>query len=69
MKRHPAAADRRVQARMRTSFSRVDIVPDVVRLCAMNLYLYGGATAESPTERADALDSLGSVKQLHPEIE
>ena len=34
MKRHPRAADRRVQTRMRTNFSGVDIVPDVVRLCA-----------------------------------
>src|SRR3984893_13701004 len=43
-------------------FSGVDIVPDVVRLCAMNLYLHGAATAESPIERADALNSLGSVR-------
>ena len=47
---------------MRTNFSGVDIVPDVVRLCAMNLYLHGAATAESPIERADALNSLGSVR-------
>ncbi len=62
MKRDPRAADRRVQAKMRTNFSGVDIVPDVVRLCAMNLYLHGAATAESPIERADALNSLGSVR-------
>jgi type I restriction enzyme M protein len=41
---------------------RLDIVADVVRLCAMNLYLHGAATAESPIERADALNSLGSVR-------
>jgi type I restriction enzyme M protein len=62
MKRHPRAADRRVQARMRTNLSGVDIVPEVVRLCGMNLYLHGAATAESPIERADALNSLGSVR-------
>ena len=62
MKRDPRAADRRVQTKMRTNFSGVDIVPDVVRLCAMNLYLHGAATAESPIERADALNSLGSVR-------
>ena len=28
----------------------------------MNLYLHGAATAESPIERADALNSLGSVR-------
>lgn len=62
MKRHPRAADRRVQAKMRTKFSGVDIVADVVRLCAMNLYLHGAATAESPIERADALNSLGAAR-------
>ncbi len=62
MKHHPRAADRRVQTKMRTNFSGVDIVPDVVRLCAMNLYLHGAATAESPIERADALNSLGSIR-------
>lgn len=62
MKAHPRAADRRVQARMRAAFSGVDIVPEVVRLCAMNLYLHGAATAESPIERGDALNSLGSVR-------
>lgn len=62
MKRHPRAADRRVQTKMRTNFSGIDIVPDVVRLCAMNLYLHGAATAESPIERADALNSLGSMR-------
>jgi type I restriction enzyme M protein len=47
---------------MRTDLSGIDIVPDVVRLCAMNLYLHGAATIESPIERADALNSLGSVR-------
>jgi type I restriction enzyme M protein len=62
MKPHPRAADRRVQAKMRTSLSGVDIVPEVVRLCAMNLYLHGAATAESPIERADALNTLGAAR-------
>jgi type I restriction enzyme M protein len=62
MKHNPRAADRRVQAKMRLNFSGVDIVADVVRLCAMNLYLHGAATAESPIERADALNSLGSAR-------
>ncbi len=60
MKLKPRAADRRVQTRMRAGLSGVDIVPDVVRLCAMNLYLHGAAMAESPIERADALNALGA---------
>jgi type I restriction enzyme M protein len=61
MKRHPRAADRRMQTKMRKDLSGIDIVPDVVRLCAMNLYLRGAATTDSPIERADALSLLGSV--------
>jgi hypothetical protein len=34
MKRNPRPAGLRVQTRMRTNFSGVDIVPDVARLCA-----------------------------------
>lgn len=60
MKAHPRAADRRVQQAMRGNLSGVDIVADVVRLCAMNLYLHGAATAESPIERGDALNALGA---------
>lgn len=59
MKNLPPAADRRVQKKMREGLSGVDIVADVVRLCAMNLYLHGAAMAESPIERADALNTLG----------
>ena len=33
----------------------IDIVPDVVRLCAMNMYLHGAAHTENPITRADAL--------------
>src|SRR5215210_765369 len=62
MKQKPRAAERRVQQRMRSNLSGVDIVPDVVRLCAMNLYLHGAATGESPIERADALNALGAKR-------
>jgi type I restriction enzyme M protein len=58
MKNNPAATDRRVQQRIRTRLSGIDIVPDVVRLCAMNMYLHGAARTENPIERADALNKL-----------
>ena len=54
-RRGPAACRRRCAR----DFSGVDIVPEVVRLCAMNLYLHGIGDDESPIERADALISLG----------
>lgn len=56
MKQHPRAKDRRVQQSIRKKLSGVDIVPEVVRLCAMNLYLHGAARSENPIERADALN-------------
>ncbi|MBV8751778.1 MAG: N-6 DNA methylase [Hyphomicrobiales bacterium] len=55
MKANPRAKDRRLQQRMRARLSGVDIVPDVVRLCAMNMYLHGAARSESMIDRADAL--------------
>jgi type I restriction enzyme M protein len=55
MKANPDARDRRRQVRMRARLTGVDIVPDVVRLCAMNMYLHGAARSESTIERADAL--------------
>jgi type I restriction enzyme M protein len=55
MKANPDARDRRRQERMRARLTGVDIVPDVVRLCAMNMYLHGAARSESTIERADAL--------------
>ena len=58
MKNNPVATDRRVQQRIRTKLSGIDIVPDVVRLCAMNMYLHGAARTENPIERADALNRL-----------
>ena len=46
------------QLRERT-FSGTDIVADVVRLSAMNLYLHGIGGDESPVKRADALSKRG----------
>jgi len=37
------------------TFSGCDIVPEVVRLAAMNLYLHGIGNGESPIERRDSL--------------
>lgn len=37
------------------SFKGYDIVDEVVRLCAINLYLHGVGNGGSPVEQADAL--------------
>jgi type I restriction enzyme M protein len=37
------------------TFTGVDLVPEVVRLCAMNLYLHGIGGEESPIKTGDAL--------------
>lgn len=42
-----------------TAFTGVDIVDEVVRLCAMNLYLHGLGDGESPVVQGDALASDG----------
>lgn len=56
MKDKPAAADRRVSTALRTKgFRGYDIVADVVRLCAMNLYLHGVGGDLSPVTQSDAL--------------
>ena len=59
MKRQPGAQDRAQQRRVREhTFSGNDIVDEVVRLCAMNLYLHGiGAegNGDSPIRNTDAL--------------
>ncbi len=48
--------DRALQRRLREeSISGDDIVPEVVRLCAMNMYLHGIGNGESPIEHRDAL--------------
>ena len=58
MRKKPAANDRAVAGRLRDDMlSGKDIVPEVVRLCAMNLYLHGIGGAHSPVQQADALAS------------
>ncbi|MGH7101052.1 MAG: type I restriction-modification system subunit M [Acetobacteraceae bacterium] len=59
MKLKPGARDRTVYSTLRTKFSGIDIVPEVVRLAAMNLYLHGIATTESIVEARDALLGAG----------
>lgn len=56
MRDKPAAADRSVARKLREEMlSGNDIVPEVVRLCAMNLYLHGIGGAQSPVRQGDAL--------------
>jgi type I restriction enzyme M protein len=56
MKDKPAAKDRATSRRLREEMFRgYDIVPEVVRLCAMNLYLHGIGGDKSPVIPADAL--------------
>jgi type I restriction enzyme M protein len=56
MKTKPAAQDRKVAERLRReAFRGFDIVPEVVRLCAMNLYLHGIGGDVSPVMPIDAL--------------
>jgi type I restriction enzyme M protein len=58
MKEHGGAAarDRSAQRRLReATFSGVDIVDEVVRLAAMNLYLHGIGNGASPIRAGDAL--------------
>lgn len=50
------ARDRTAQRRLREqTFSGNDIVDEVVRLCAMNLYLHGIGNGDSPIRNVDAL--------------
>ncbi|MCQ8278867.1 type I restriction-modification system subunit M [Acetobacteraceae bacterium KSS8] len=60
MKRKPAAQDKGVAKALReTMLSGSDIVAEVVRLCAMNLYLHGIGGAISPVMQKDALLDRG----------
>ncbi|WP_300974271.1 class I SAM-dependent DNA methyltransferase [Sphingomonas sp. LHG3406-1] len=60
MKAKPAARDRKVAKALREEkLSGTDIVAEVVRLCAMNLYLHGIGGAVSPVRQADALLDRG----------
>ena len=56
MCKHPAAQDRKLAKKMREeSFFGSDIVAEVVRLCAMNLYLHGLGGDKPLVRQADAL--------------
>ena len=59
MKQHPKARDRGVYSALKNKFSGVDIVPEVVRLAAMNLYLHGITGVDSIVEAKDALLGAG----------
>ena len=52
MRKKPLARNAEVYTAMRSRFSGIDIVPEVVRLRAMNLYLHDIAGRESPSRRA-----------------
>lgn len=54
MKGQTQDRDRLLELR-HTSFTGVDIVDEVVRLCAMNLYLHGVGNGGSPVYQGDAL--------------
>ena len=55
------ARDKRVAKTLREDkLSGTDIVAEVVRLCAMNLYLHGIGGATSPVTQADALLNRGN---------
>jgi len=60
MKTNPRAQDKRVYQVLRTKFSGIDIVPEVVRLGAMNLYLHGITGVETMIEQKDALLNAGA---------
>jgi type I restriction enzyme M protein len=55
MRKKPLARNAEIYTAMRSRFSGIDIVPEVVRLCAMNFYLHDIAGRESPIEARDAL--------------
>jgi type I restriction enzyme M protein len=55
MRKKPLARTAEIYTAMRQRFSGIDIVPDVVRVCAMNHYLHDIAGRESPVEARDAL--------------
>jgi type I restriction enzyme M protein len=62
MRRKPAAQDRRVARALREQkLSGTDIVAEVVRLCAMNLYLHSIGGAASPVTQKDALLDRGAA--------
>jgi type I restriction enzyme M protein len=52
----------KLRALRHTSFTGVDIVDEVVRLCAMNLYLHGVGNDGSPVVQGDALSNDGGKR-------
>jgi type I restriction enzyme M protein len=61
MRKTPLARNADVYSAMRRRLSGVDIVPEVVRLCAMNLYLHDIASGDSPIAARDALLGAGGA--------
>ena len=62
MRRQPGARDKRAARALReAALSGTDIVSEVVRLCAMNLYLHGIGGAASPVVKKDALLDRGTA--------
>ncbi len=59
MKKHPKSRDKAVYSALKNKFSGIDIVPEVVRLAAMNLYLHGITGVDSIVEAKDALLGAG----------
>jgi type I restriction enzyme M protein len=52
----------RLRSLRHTAFTGVDIVDEVVRLCAMNLYLHGVGNGGSPVVQGDALANDGGKR-------
>jgi type I restriction enzyme M protein len=66
MKQHPRARDRGVYSALKNKFSGVDIVPEVVRLAAMNLYLHGITGVDSIVEaKAQVARPTKSSSRIH----
>ncbi|MDW8415891.1 MAG: N-6 DNA methylase [Thermaurantiacus sp.] len=62
MRREPEARDRQVGRRLRNELlTGTDIVPEVVRLCAMNLYLHGLGNERPLVTQRDALADRGNA--------
>lgn len=59
VRKNPLARNAEVYAALRGRFSGMDIVPEVVRLCAMNLYLHDITGHDSPIVAGDALLGAG----------
>jgi type I restriction enzyme M protein len=61
MRAKDGARDRKTLRRLQDEqLTGTDIVAEVVRLCAMNLYLHGIGNAKAPVKQADALMTQGT---------